>query len=727
MFTDTARPRALHTQPGPQGPASALRPPAPAPLARGSDSDPGLTLHRLFGRLLLSACIAALLPATSAFATEATALPMQRVVLSTAGVAYFQHAGTLDGARSVDLRFTAAQINDVLKSLVAHDSAGSHPPMVAYPSQEPLTRLLASFAIDLSGEPSQRALLGQLRGAVASFALDGGETVSGRILGTEERLVAMGDNAVPSVFVSIAADDGVRALELARIRRFELADATLRSELDKALAALAEGRDSERRTVSVRFDGPGSRQAALGYVIEAPVWKSSYRLLLPAGERSEAPALQAWAIVENGTEHDWDGVELALISGRPLSFVEDLYPPHYIDRPVHRPHAQAQIAPRNYDMGIASERADSAAPQSLERARSLAAAPPAPAPAFAGAMAEPVPKHLSVDELIASANGLASGETVGGSFQYTIANVSIPRQRAAMLPMLATRLEVEPVSIYDPAVLPGHPLRGARLRNDTTMTLPGGPVTVLEGDTYAGDARFDSLPPGGDRLISFAVDLPVQVQRRDPGTETVLAGAKIERGVLMLEQRRTRDTVYAIDNKADSGRTLLVAHPSAPGWELTAPEAYEERTDAQYRFRVDLAAGEQRDFAIRETRRDWEHQRVAQLDVRALLAWSGNTRLPQPVRTALARAAELQRTLADAERAFAEPQAALDAITAEQARIRANLQTLQRGTPLHDRLIAKLDEQESEIEALQKRRQAAQARQLEARKALEDYLAGLTL
>lgn len=727
MFTDTTRPAPLRTQAGSQGAASALRPTVPAPLARRSDSAPGRTPHRTVRYLLLSAGIA-LLPAAPAIATEAAALPMQRVVLSTAGVAYFQHAGTLDGTRSVDLRFTAAQINDVLKSLVAHDSAGAHPPMVAYPSQEPLARLLASFAIDLSGEPSQRALLGQLRGAVASFALDGGETVTGRILGTEERLVAVGDSAVPSVFVSIAADDGVRALELARIRRFELADATLRSELDKALAALAEGRDSERRTVSVRFDGPGSRQAALGYVIEAPVWKSSYRLLLPAGDRSEAPALQAWAIVENGTEHDWDGVELALISGRPLSFVEDLYPPYYIDRPVHRPHAQAQIAPRSYDMGIVSEHADSAAPQSLERARSLAAAPPAPAPAFAGAMAESAaPKHLSVDELIASANGLASGEAVGGSFQYTIANVSIPRQRAAMLPMLATRLEVEPVSIYDPAVLPGHPLRGARLRNDTTMTLPGGPVTVLEGDTYAGDARFDSLPPGGDRLISFAVDLPVQVQRRDPGTETVLAGAKIERGVLMLEQRRTRDTVYAIDNKADNGRTLLVAHPSAPGWELTAPDAYEERTEAQYRFRVDLAPGERREFAIRETRSDWEHQRVAQLDARALLAWSGNTRLPQPVRDALARAAALQRTLADAERAFAEPQAALDAITAEQARIRANLQSLQRGTPLHDRLIAKLDEQESDIEALQKRRQAAQARQLEARKALEDYLAGLTL
>ena len=58
------------------------------------------------------------------------------------------------------------------------------------------------------------------------------------------------------------------------------------------------------------------------------MWKTSYRLIL-----AEKPALQGWAIVENQTDNDWTDVQLSLVSGRPISFIQDLYQPLYIPRP----------------------------------------------------------------------------------------------------------------------------------------------------------------------------------------------------------------------------------------------------------------------------------------------------------------------------------------------------------------------------------------------------------
>ena len=50
-------------------------------------------------------------------------------------------------------------------------------------------------------------------------------------------------------------------------------------------------------------------------------------------DEKEKPFLQGWAIVENTTEEDWNDVGLTLVSGRPISFVMDLYQPLYVQRP----------------------------------------------------------------------------------------------------------------------------------------------------------------------------------------------------------------------------------------------------------------------------------------------------------------------------------------------------------------------------------------------------------
>src|SRR5204862_6306973 len=87
----------------------------------------------------------------------------------------------------------------------------------------------------------------------------------------------------------------------------------------------------------------------VGYVIEAPIWKTSYRLLMADKDK---PYLQGWAMVENPTDEDWSGVKMALVSGRPISFKMDLYNPLYINRPTVEPELFASLRPVTYRGGF---------------------------------------------------------------------------------------------------------------------------------------------------------------------------------------------------------------------------------------------------------------------------------------------------------------------------------------------------------------------------------------
>src|SRR5208283_968958 len=108
---------------------------------------------------------------------------------------------------------------------------------------------------------------------------------------------------------------------------------------------LAKSHDTQKKSVSLSFTAQGKRQVRVGYVIENPIWKTSYRLVL---DKKEKPYLQAWAIVENSTDEDWKDVRMMLVSGRPISFQMDLYQPLYVPLPVVEPELFASLRPPTY-------------------------------------------------------------------------------------------------------------------------------------------------------------------------------------------------------------------------------------------------------------------------------------------------------------------------------------------------------------------------------------------
>ena len=270
------------------------------------------------------------------------------MTLFSSGVAYTQREGAIEsGEITVPLTFRTSQINDILKSLVLLDEEGGALPAV-YPSQDPVERTLQSFAVNVSAFATRGELLRQLRGVVLKIETVSKEVFEGQIVAVEEEKQARGDGAGSVVKVEVLTlitADGLISVSLDKVRLIKLLDERRDKELREALAVLAGGADDARRTVQLRFAGKKKRKVQVGYITEAPLWKISYRLVL-SDDPTVKPYLQGWALVENTTDEDWEGVQLTLVSGRPVSFIQDLYQPLYLPRPTVGPDIIPVAAPQ---------------------------------------------------------------------------------------------------------------------------------------------------------------------------------------------------------------------------------------------------------------------------------------------------------------------------------------------------------------------------------------------
>ena len=322
-----------------------------------------------------------------------------------------------------------------------------------------------------------------------------------------------------------------------------------------------------------------------------------------------------------------------------------------------------------------------------------------------------------------SVRSVASATELGEYFEYTVGSVTIPRQSSAMLPIIADAVEAERVSLYDPEQLRGHPLNAAILTNSTGKPLLAGPVTVFEAGGYAGDARVGDLPAGGERLVTFGVDLKIEARVEPRPTRAELVTAGLSQGVLTLKRRLRTQYQYVFENAAGDERTLVLEHPYDRGYDLVdTPEPY-ETTESARRFKFDLPPGAGTFTVTAETVTD---QAVALLDrdydADQLVSLSRGGAIPEGVREALAKAAELRRAVADAEAGLARVTGEIGSIAQEQERIRKNMDSVDRQSDYYRRLLEKLDAQETRLEELDAEREELEQTLQQRRAAYRDFL-----
>lgn len=687
-----------------------------------------------FAALAQDAVEAPAAPAVEEAAAErpAAELPIRRVALFASGVGYFERSGMVAGGSDVQMMFRVEDINDILKSMVI---TGAENAMATYGSRDPASRALRAFEVDLTGEPTLAQLLGQLRGAEVEVRVP--QIYRGRVVSVEQRTVQIGDcdkTTTVDVLV-IIGDVGLMSFEIPEIQSIRLTDEALNRELQQALTVIGLARDKDKRPVTVHVSGEGEQRLWIGYVVQSPVWKTSYRLVL----REEGdPFLQGWAIVENTSDNDWTDVELTLVSGQPISFVMDLYTPLYVSRPEVKPELYAQVRPQVYAEELMKSAAameelqtegrvmrrleadSSRAMNGSSRERGLGysgMAPSAPA--------------MQMGEISGMASMVTGASAVAELFQYPIAQlVTLPRQKSAMLPILGQNVKAERMSIYDAQAHEKFPMIGLELKNTSGLYLMQGPITVYDQNLYAGDARIGDLAPGGDRLISYAIDQKREVLRSSKG-ESEMVSLKIIRGVLVVSRRHERATEYTIVNKADDERLVLVQHPYDQQWELVEPEKRERpETATHYRFRVNVPGrqGEKNGskvLKVVEQRMIDEHVAITNLNSDAIIWWTKQRQASRELVAALGRVVEMKERIATLTQELNRAQEQMKEIGEDQARTRENMRVLPQNNPLQAEYVQKWQQQEQQLEDLRARQKELRGQIDAAQRELNQFIQSL--
>jgi hypothetical protein len=675
--------------------------------------------------LLLAASMAALAqgPAPSKELPPAD-LPVTRVVLFTTGVGYFEHSGTVTGTQQLDLPVQAAHMDDLLQSLVVEDLDGGTVRPVRYPSQDPLGRILASYPLDLSGNPSLAGLLAQARGE--RVHLEAGTALDGTLVNVEQ--VAASDGP-PTTFLTLLTATGLRRIDLAEVRDVRFDDAKVQDGLQAALTTIARHRGSTGERVRLVFSGQGTRRVRVGYVREMPVWKTSYRLVLHAGGTAD---LQGWAIVDNPTDLDLAGVQMSFVAGRPLSFIADLYQPIYLQRPHVAPDLAQGIVPpaTTGQRAAAAKSADNAAAPRAAESVMGGLAQAAPAPQLAGAGVE----------------AMAQGSAAGATFQYTVSQpVTVARHESAMIPIVLTSVPARQLSVYDPAVLTGHPLHAVRLTNDTGLHLAAGPVTVFDDAGFTGDARMTDVVPGDARLLSYAVDLGVEVSSESAGQPQRVSAVTLDHGTLRTTTKQRFTTTYTLTGRGSDARFVVVEHPKRSGYTLVSPSPAPPETAQSYRLGVALRAQDgsapeddpavptyarcdagsscKIDVVLERT----VHSSIAVTNVSSdeIASYLANVELSAADRATLTKILGLKRRIADLDRRARDHQAQIDAIFQDQNRIRQNMAALDRASSLYKRYATDLADQENLLQSLRSELQDLQTQRSGLQGQLDDLLTSL--
>jgi hypothetical protein len=688
--------------------------------------------------------VAAHLPAQEAAQADAKAndaLPLNRVVMFNSGVGYFEHKGDVEGDALVELQFNVDDINDLLKSMILEDRGGGTISTITYGSKDPITKTLQTFPIDLTDNPTLGQILDQVRGERVSVAAP--NEIEGVLLGVEKRRKEVGNDhqVVEEEFLNLLTDQGMRSVPMQSVSRIKLSNEKLDAELRQALAVLASGHNTDKKTVALRLLGNGKRPVRVGYIQETPVWKTSYRLVL---DEKEPPFLQGWAIVENTTEGDWNDVTLTLVSGRPISFRMDLYDPLYVQRPEERLNLHASLRAQRYGQDLSDRdellAAVEAEPMSAEppngdiaRRRRFAGAAPAPAAAPAESAGK---TWMALDKSQSSADRFsyirsqpsAQAGDVGELFQYTIATpVTLARQKSAMLPIVNETVKGEKVSIYNAAVQSEHPLNGLRLTNSTDLHLMQGPITVFDDGSYAGDAIIADLAPGAERLISYALDLQTEVAPESKGHPESLVNVKIIKGTLQVTRKLTREQIYTVKNSDDKAKTVLIEQPFDANWKLVAPKEPSEKTRDRYRFAVQAEPGKPVKLAVEEEQIVSQQLALSNIDDGMIVYYSNRKEVSPQVKEALQEVVKRKSAVQQVaqERSRLEKQVAT--ITQEQDRIRQNMGQLDRNTDLYKRYVEKFGSQEDEVERNRKQIDELTGQESKLRKSLDDYLINLSV
>lgn len=620
------------------------------------------------------------------------AATFKRTVLTQGGVALYEYsARPADGTITLDV--PRSHVDDVLKSLTVMD-ARVRIAHVELPGEASLDVALGGSTLDEGAFDSLQTLLRALRGEMVEVTTT--RTIRGRIVAVDPD----SDNGPGAL--TLRENGHLVRIAIPDLREIEFVDPELKGRINDAVDLFQETGGDHRRLI-ITVDGRVTGAVTLAYVGPAPLWKSTYRLALDG----DSGTLQGWAVLENYSGRDWQGIDLTLSSGNPVTFRQALYRAHFVDRPEVPVELFDRLLP-SVDAGSMDSEYSESMPESMAQASRGMMLQQDKAGAASGFSADVTERMEQV--LIHLGDDVTLGH--GRTLTLPVAEDAVPARRVTYLPMHDNR-----------------PLAAFQIENRGKTALPPGVVTVYdvrEGvSDYMGDARLGVVPAGEERLLAFAGDMTVRTERRQTAS-THLGRARISDGILHVsEVVRHRASVDVVTPRGD-GRMMVVDFDAADHWKLVSPDKDARRIAGGYRITKTLPAGQE---AAVEARFEEERMRrftLLDTNMAVLVDFASSGSLSGDMKAAMERIVTLRRDEAAARRALDTADERLAEARTQEERTRENLIAVGE-TELRQRYLDQLVEAEARVNEQTGERREAADRLRSAEEGLRTFVANLRI
>ncbi len=693
----------------------------------------------LISGLLISTCIT--------FSVQAENLPISRVVLSTSGMANFEHSGKVDGNTVIELPVRSNQVDDILKSLVIFDAKGSISG-VTLPSKKSLNQIFRDLPFNKKDLQSNLFFLNSYQGAEV-IVDDGDDEIEGKLISLKKFKVKLDNDEgfISHHNINLLTEDGIKQVILEDITSIKFKDEKITDEIKKALNEMLNNGNSDEKLLKINLQGDDKRSVKIAYVMEAPLWKSAYRIVL-SNDKSKS-FVQGWAVLENTTNSDWENIDLSLVSGNPVTYSQSLYEPYFVSRPSLPVEVLGRIMPR-IDTGTIEEQYQNAAGPKKKsnyksRARSkadmqfkdsmmgfAAGAPPMPMADMELTESVSIASAPMKQNIIAQNYNAAASSEATTQVLFNFPNkFSLKSGETMMLPFVSRNLPMENIALYQADTHPTHPLASVKITNDGNSGLPPGILTIYEDSNskvnFIGDAKLPVLSKGDDRLVSYALDSKTTINKEVKNIQKQGA-ISIANGVIKQNIKYISETIYTIKAPESEDRLIMIEHPKMHGYKMVEPVKF-AKTDKYYRIKLPIEQGKTIKQKVILAKDGYNNIRISNLSYQALSAYAAgkNGKFSKNEIKIFENIANLKLSVERAKTSLNQLNSKKDKIFKDQNRLRDNMRAIPNNSDVKKRYLKKFNNQENQLEDINMQSEKLQ-KELNTRTAkLEEFIRNIKL
>lgn len=628
---------------------------------------------------------------------------LNQVVMATSGMGWLGFSARTDATGQIMLDLQADQLDDALKSLTVTATAPNSAltlKQVTIGGQGALADPFQNTPLQPEDLTSLTRLFDRLRGSTVEIIDDfeDDDSILGQVVGVENRQSGEDGVVVERPYLMLSTVDGLVAIDLNEADAIRLEDPVAQGALESVLDRSAQARSDERRVLDIVTDAEPDAPVRLGLLVQTPVWKPTWRLILADG----GARIQGWAVVENQTGQDWQDVRLTLVDGDATTLRQDLATSWFVDRPTVP--VIEEPAPQPLAVNRRVRAKASAAPERAEMAGLDAGFAPAP-----------------VEEAVGGESELATTFSIK-------APVDVADKGSLMVPLLDKSLQAERIAFVPAGGAGGAPEAAIRLDNDTGTSLPRGIVTVMESGSdaapvHVGDAVLPPVPAGAERRLSFGADRKIRYAITQDDSSAMRA-LTVAEGIVTLRITQRQERRWRFESEDTQPRRVEVQAWAEPGAEPVAPVDPRQQGGFWY-LDGQLPAGGETELSLVTERLVEERFALTETETLDTILAARGLSVPDAWKPKIIEISNLAARRAAAEQTLARLAEERAAIVAEQDRIRANLESVAEAGPLRERWLAELARQEDRLASLGKDRQAAVQERDDAATALRALVAEL--